>query len=225
MQPLSLVKENYRKFINGNWVQRSAVIYVDASAAGNTNGDDWGSATYYSKFDQGIRCLNPARNCTNAPYDYLEQTINTAFEAYDTVNMIPVTVTVADVEDYYDELYKGYQKVGNVDFSKNCHGYSFGVGNWPADDAYGSYTLVEDGTHPCYIPARDMEHATIALNGAHSMKVTGGKCTGTEYTWMIFTSSSEKFRASAKYEQSDGCDDGVDITKATKSSFGLYEPF
>ncbi len=117
---------------------------------------------------------------------YMKVNLNANWFVNGTVNGAPYKFTAADTEAYYDWYYEGYTKLGNIDYSKNCHGYSFGVGDWP-DDAYGANILLDaNDSPPCYIPAHDLASSTVAVNGGHSLKVTGGKCTNGETGWMIF---------------------------------------
>lgn len=132
--------------------------------------------------------------------------------------MVPYTITVANVDSYYDAMYAGYSKSGNADFTQNCHGYAFGVGGWPQDSTYGADILLSPGT--CYTSS-SVDEATLGLldSHQHSMKLTGAECIGSESSWDVITSTSEKFRGSAIYEQSGGCYNGANPTRAHGSSF------
>ncbi|MBA3312062.1 MAG: hypothetical protein M3552_15990 [Planctomycetota bacterium] len=134
--------------------------------------------------------------------------------------MTPVNITSADVELYWDTRYTDYTKVGNLDFSKNCHGYAFGVGNWPSDGAYGVVTILD--TPVCYVGPHDAPLNTeVAVNDGrtHSMKASGSKCIKNSEEVKVLVSSSEKFRESRVYELKATCPDSVDTKKAHPSSW------
>lgn len=222
VQPLSQFGTQARKQINGTWEPVLIGLWLDANAPGNLGGIDWGDATKYNLFDPDdyAGCITGKTNCDSEHYEYMTVSINTAWSVTISVNFTPVTFTVADTEAYWDHKYTGYSKVGSVNYSQNCHGYAFGVGDWPAD-IYGCGVLVDT---PCYQPQYiyNADIATLTDN-THSMKVTGAICSQ-EYAFTeIFATTTEKYRESAIYEQSQFCSSGVNPLRAHPfSSIAVY---
>ena len=195
---------------------------------------------------QAINCDTLKKNCDNKFYSHY--TFSADFAFYTALlttpggtkvspktvmngagQMVEMTeVTAADVDRYWDVVYAGYAKVGNATTSQNCHGHSFGVGDWPDCSPYGVSILLSSGT--CYegVGTRD---ATLAYSIGHSIKVTGKLCTvnvgsGMTTPMDILDSSSEKMQFSRVYTQSNGCNNGVNIHKAAinqGASFSLYK--
>jgi hypothetical protein len=211
-----------RTTINGTDTDYPVPIYLDAGAAGNTNSDDWGSATVYLLVDEMMNpCNTGKQNCDGDDYSYADVTVNNAWSLTHTVNGVEITSDVDDNDAYWDERYDGYTQNGAVDYTQNCHGYAFGVGDWPDDNADGHDILLEVGT--CYVNA-SVKDAILATCGTHSIKVTGDECSIWEFTWEITDSTSEKFRESGIYEQSNGCNTGVDVAKAHPGqTFNFYK--
>ena len=136
---------------------------------------------------------------------------------------------------YYEDAV--YTKPSACDYSQNCHGYAFGVGDWP-----GAVEILNlnPPANACYevVTTKDAKIAcTDGDDPVHSIKVTGKDCIepqpfvqaerkrslraipqmnvptippGNE----VFIESSEQFRESGTYTQSNGCPDGVEIGKA-----------
>jgi len=169
-------------------------------------------------------CADRPQNCEGDCYSYMEAnipntfslTVNVAFTNPDgTAGSVSITFTKAHINAYYDHKYEGYTKTGDVDFSQNCHGLALGVGNWPGDSTYGAERILNSPTcwFSAYIP-----DVKLAYSGNHSIVVGGEICDGgLEETMPFpqFTSSQEKFRASAIYSQSSTCGlPGVNISKA-----------
>lgn len=166
---------------------------------------------------------------------------------------VEVPISVEDVQRFYDFHYRGYQKLTQeIDFSKNCHGYAFEVGDWPSECveilAVGPFVFPSTKT-PCWEEAEkaDAEVAAdvVVKNGTtfygkgHSVRVTGeaqevplegtlglgpngGLLTATVDA---ITETKEKFRASAIYRQSSNFPESLDIGKATcgPSVFKLFK--
>ncbi len=215
-----------RKSVGGTMQPFGVKLYLDASAQGNTNQDDWGSVTYYQTNEGNPgqeNCVSPAKNCNDDDYSYAVVDISTNWSVTVPISGQNVTFTISDAEAYWDHKYDGYTKIGTIDYSMNSHGYAYGVGDWPDDDQYGVDVILE-----CWQAANDECDATVAVaqNGhGHSIKLIGAECDDGYTSWCIHEASIEKFRESALYLQEGDCPGGVDIGKAHGStSFDLYKP-
>lgn len=195
--------------------------YTNTSAAIPFTGTpDFGSGTYHPIMDASGACNTGKKNCDNDWYAYAEATVTRTWTKDITINMVVYTVSDAHVEAYYDKKYDGYTKVGNTDYTKNCHGYSFGVGDWPDDGAMGADKIAKVGT--CYEAASHAD-SEIGLSGVHSLKVNGKNCPMSIGMMPCYSKSSEKFRSSAVYEQTGDCPTGIDITKAGGGPFTILK--
>lgn len=106
--------------------------------------------------------------------------------------------TESDVQRYWDWTYAGYDGGGALDYSQNCHGYAFGVGDWP-DESAG---IIGSGANACWV--QDNFNATIADRNTHTVKITMKDCENS--LAIIIDTSSEKFRESGVYTQTGSCD-------------------
>lgn len=105
-------------------------------------------------------------------------------------------------KNYWDWVYSGsagYTGGGNPDLYQNCHGYAFGVGDWPT----GSGRLITAGGVNCWI--RDLTNATIASNFEHSIKIRVEDCP--LCVGLTILEVYEKFRESAIYTKIAACSD------------------
>lgn len=113
----------------------------------------------------------------------------------------------SDVIRYWNWTYAGYSGGGALDYSQNCHGYAFGVGDWP-DSSTG---IIGSGTTACWVP--DGSNATIADRVTHTVRISMKDCKNS--LGVIVNESSEKFRESGIYTQTGSCDvmagGGVDL--------------
>jgi len=145
--------------------------------------------------------------CAGSDYDGLDGKVGCNGEKYGyskftTVPAWPQTVggvsyTAADNQRYWDWVYDGYDGGGACDYSQNCHGYAFGVGDWPS----GSGGIMVAPPVNCWIT--DANNATIADSGGHSVKITMQDCQNS--LGIIVKTSSEKFRESGIYTQTGNC--------------------
>lgn len=211
--------ENFLINIPGVGIQRTGVQLP------LTGGFDVGDATQYSIYNfqngQPCDCSGRPTNCAGAHYTYTVVSIPTSFEYQITLlytdpntgmpSAFPTKLTKDHINAYYDEKYAGYEPVGDVDFSTNCHGYTFGTGNWPQDGMNGIDVLL---SITCYLYA-SAETADVAYSYAHSMRVGGENC-AIEMGYspqIVFT--AEKFRASRVYKQTSvACWDPVNPYQA-----------
>jgi hypothetical protein len=181
-----------------------------------------GTGTKHKIFDDFGSCVSYGVNCTADVYEYYTFSVSSNWSASGTYNNQSFSgVTQSDTEEYYDWRYAGYTKIGNVDWSQNCHGYAFGVTGWPEDGPYGAGILINS---PYCYSQQYTYNANIATNTSHTIKILGGAmCSDPYVTWEIVTSSAEKFRESAIYMKSQGCDSGVNINQPHPgASFTMY---
>ncbi len=167
---------------------------------------DYGQAakhvtSYINPMGKLVTCNLSSANCQGTPYQYTTASISNSWtNSIVTVNMGIYIVDVSHTEAYWDWRFAGYQKEGSVDYSQNCHGYAFGVGDWPADGSPGVSIIMSGG---CYVTA-GLNDAQIAVlnSGNHTIKVTGGFLLNSGFNRPGILSTSEKYRESAIYKQS-----------------------
>jgi hypothetical protein len=157
---------------------------------------------------------NDGRMGCTKKYDYATVTAGPNWP----VNHMGRAFVEADVIRYWDWNYTGYvrQGGGSLDFTQNCHGYAFGVGDWPDD----SKALKGEQPNPCWVP--DVLKQTIADCTTHTVKVETTDCKNS--LGIIVTKSSEKFRESGYYTQESDCTfvrKRVDLTKGEGERKGL----
>ena len=87
-----------------------------------------------------------------------------------------------------------------MDYSQNCHGYAFGVGDCPSDGGYGASIILNEGVCYAMTDTLSAEIAMLAGN-SHSIKVVGGLCINSGTGSSVIKSTSEKYRESAIYKQ------------------------
>jgi len=162
-----------------------------------------------------------------------------------------VQVGPDDAQRFWDHCYRDYEKLSDIEVSRNCHGYSFGVGDWPLT-ATGPLGLgpfmAGSGKTSCYGLAQRKD-ATIAVDFQqagdqgvyglkHSIKVEGTECEiedepgptpvtddGSPPKQQALIKSLEQFRFSGTYRQTATCPDNVNLSKACLNppSFALFE--
>lgn len=199
-------------------------------------------------------------NCNGDTYEYFELDIEENWEA--TLELFPeVIVTADDVNRYYDYCYieypptigkPAYEKISDLDFSKNCHGYVFGENCWPrvaAGNLAPGPFVAGSGKTPCFVETSKKD-ATVAVDvmlGAgpgvvggsrHSIKVVGGSCEiedpnafipiGGEpvmVTIEVIKESYEKFRASGVYHRAVECPENLSLgdAKCNPDQFRFYK--
>ncbi|MDB4778149.1 hypothetical protein OAG68_01705 [bacterium] len=184
-------------------------------------------------------------NCNGTKYNYSVVNMDNGWigilESDSTVG-----VSAADTEAYWDWVYHGYEKVSGLDFTQNCHGFAFGIGDWPQ-----AATTIVGATElsPCYIRATELDatvavdhHATGVVGAAHSIKVWSDSCEvevvvpgprgepihHTEIqTATTIVESKEQFRESGIYRQTSECPDSVRLNNSEETQqylFFLYKP-
>lgn len=135
--------------------------------------------------------------CNNAKYNYTSLTNPPSWP----VLIGGFSYTETHHTNYWIWVYEGYSGGGSADWSKNCHGLAFGVGDWPDNSAI----LKADGTvNPvvnCWFA--DMSNATIADNTNHTVKIVVQNCPSS--VGLKITSTSEKFRESPIFTQNSSC--------------------
>jgi hypothetical protein len=188
-----------------------------------------GTAYYYT-----VNATNrdPAHvNCNNEKYSYAKVNLNANWgQILDVGGGVIVNFTAAHNRAFWDWIDEGYTPVGTTnDYSRNCHGYAFGVGDWP--DTAAGIVRWNMGNPTCYTPlaSADSDKATFAVDPLmHSLKVTGMKCDHPTIPMLKFPkykSSSEQFRESWIYEQAGACPDGINIGKHwTTAKWGWAYP-
>jgi hypothetical protein len=153
-------------------------------------------------------------NCHGQKYDHLVVNIADNWTAQVTIGTVTYSVNKSHNEAYWDWYYRDYQQVSEVDYSQNCHGYAFGVGDWP--DEAG--TLLDLGNpnvnQRCYleVPIGQGNLMTIASDPPdHSIKVTGDSCEQEVETdpplfviGNFHKTSIEKMRESGVYKRAGG---------------------
>ncbi len=167
-------------------------------------------------------------NCSGTAYTGTDGKAGCAGEKYDyskvtTLPTWPQTVggtnyTAADNQRFWDWIYSGYGGGGACDWSQNCHGYAFGVGDWPTS----SSTIIQGGATQCWV--QDASNATIADRTGHTVKITMKDCQNS--LGLIVETSSEQFKESGTYTQAGNCDlqngGSVDLGKgASDASVGV----
>jgi hypothetical protein len=164
------------------------------------------TGTHFNKNDGRMGCTKN--------YDYATVTAGPTWP----VNHMGRAYVEADVIRYWDWTYDGYDREGGgaLDFTQNCHGYAFGVGDWPND----STALKGQQPNPCWVP--DVPKATIADCTTHTVKIETTDCKNS--LGIIVSKSSEKFRESGYYRQTSDCtfvSKRVDLTKGNGVRAGL----
>jgi hypothetical protein len=236
----------------GSWLYLNVVVTFQGSkvvglAKINLKNPDendevgWGTAAHYTGADR------TKKNCRGEFYDYgvLELDPNWTSDAVfvgpkENLVFLPnVVATIANNKEYWDLYYAGYQgpQAGEPQcgYSQNCHGYAFGVGDWPDKAVVLLNVQGEPGglpapgggnQQPCY-DACDADVAVIASDVVnHSIKVEGGVCVTTGLVppgfpvpplviTKVVKKSWEKCRESGVYWRVAGdCPDSLDLNKA-----------
>ncbi len=131
--------------------------------------------------------------CDNEKYGYVKINTSPAWPVFDG----SYSYSASDNQTYWYWVYQGYLGTGACDWSKNCHGFAFGVGDWPDD----SITIKASGSKQCWI--NDMSNATIADNNTHTVKIIVQDCPGS--IGLRITSTSEKMKESPIFGLTSSC--------------------
>ncbi len=187
-----------RKMINGT-MRNFLNIHIDLKNP--QLGDDvgWGTAKLHTGNDGKL-------NCNNVPYDYAVVQIDANWTSHKLVDGVIVVFSQADNKAYWDEFYTGYTAPAACDYSQNCHGYAFDVGDGPLT-AEGIIDAA--AASPCWVAATN-PLAVVATNRiGHSIKVTGANCPvagGPKIPPIpVILTSHEQYQESGVYSQSTVC--------------------
>lgn len=202
---LTFLPVSCRKMTGGSMQNHTINIPLDGTP-------DYGTGTYYDPPD------GSEVNCDDTKYKYYVFDIALNWSVTKPINGTNYTFTAADNDAYWDWYFTDYSggSGNSCDYTKNCHGHAFGVGEWPLNDGAG--ILLSVGT--CYeaVTTSNFDDAEIAVrvDYGHSLNVTGEKCTVPEVDEIsAVTSTNEKFKESGVYTQSATCaSGGVNVSKA-----------
>ena len=127
-----------------------------------------------------------------------------------------------DNRAWWDHFYEGYTAPITCDYSQNCHGFAFGVGNWPRTAVPFLRSYVE-----CW--KRD---AIIASNKGHSISVGGTESVDSYGLYFqAVIRSDEQFRESGTYSRSATLPKQLNLKDAHRfpanhrGKFGDFEGF
>ena len=155
-----------------------------------------------------------AMGCNDKKYNYSKVTAGPNWP----IIINGFTFTEQHNKDYWAWVYDGYtvDGNGNCDWTQNCHGYAFGVGNWPDDS-----TIIKAAGSPvvnCWI--QDMTDARIADNTGHTLKISVEDCPLSVGLKILAT--TEKFRESPKYKLTTSCNgQSIDLSLGNSPRGGM----
>jgi len=157
--------------------------------------------------------------------------------------------TEEHLEAYWDNQFRaadGYEKIGKVDFTKNCHAHAFGVADWPHTAVELLNLQAPAGSGPiihiaCYEDSA-IKDATVASDPPyHSIKIVGGTCPIAQPPGQpvpgipgqpvapvakdVIKESTQKFCESAVYRQTANCPNSVDLNTAKKLKGYNLKPY
>lgn len=149
--------------------------------------DTWGTGAYFDGKDGDGK-----ENCFGDIYPYSTFVIDAAW----TFTVIPGLVINGALNNAYWNYYYGptYTKPLACDYSQNCHGFAYGVGDWPRDFSYLAVTHgggvgpsdqstggdfenhpIGSGFSACW-QLCEKKDAQVASSGIHSISVNGAEC-------------------------------------------------
>ena len=207
--------------------------------------DTFGTAVHHSVFDG-------RQHACGDQYDYAVVQIaeNWLIKIDRRDNGLKHQFTQLDNKAFWDWYYRDYNAAGQCDYSQNCHGYAFGVGDWP-DDAGGIMgyrdpnQFIPLGTPP-HIPCYEgcsTKDAVIASNvSGHSIQVIGTECDLPEDSPIecehapapgppepckieAIVFSAEQFRESGSYTRAVVCPDSLDVSLAHDRAGAILAAF
>jgi len=171
-------------------------------------------------------------HCNGDKYGYAVLTLDVNWQVVTQVDGTVVTFTTADNKAFWDWIYTGYDPPPACDYTQNCHGFAFNVGDWPdtSTKILNVGPLLPPGHVPCYTQA-NVEDAEIASNPNHSIRVQSSGCvpsgppspTGPVYDYVI-TYSEEQFRESGTYTRSSQCPFTLDLSAQLSFWKANYDP-
>ncbi len=146
----------------------------------------WGSGTLMTS-EHG------KEGCHGYKYPYRKISIDSSWQELVKIDGEDVLLFQFNNKAWWDWYYTGYAGPDSCDYTTNCHGHSFMVGDWveyldfllyyngysPSTQDFGGFEH-DPGMEPedlpkCYEEAQTKD-AEVALTFAHSVKVTGGEC-------------------------------------------------
>lgn len=165
-------------------------------------------------------------------YDYTVVNVAVNWHVIEDQNSNPLRhqFTQLDNKNFWDWYYRDYDSPGQCDYSQNCHGFAFQVGDWP-DNAAGIMGYRDPNQFipagapphtPCYAEC-SKQYAEIATNVAvHTVQVIGAECdpgvacdatsqgggggnNGEPCLIEVITFSAEQFRESGTYTRMEPC--------------------
>ena len=169
-----------------------------------TGQNDYGGGTSYPPmghdlFGNSALCTPPKSNCNGNSYSYSELSVDDGWEAEYQIGDTIYALNVEHTRAYWLAKFVGYTASGDIDFSMNCHGYAFGVGDWPDDGMYGALTLLGEGV--CYEQSNPVSAKIALLSSAtHSLKVVGSLNLNSGNGTEVISKTTEKFRESQIFE-------------------------
>lgn len=208
------------------------------------SGIGFGTATIFPA------ALSNKLNCVGNAYEYAEVKMDPNWTGFilkvDFLTGMPSSIPVypADLEAYWDDVYKGYEKLSGVDFTKNCHGYAFDVGDWPAEAnlLLNLGPLVQAPGRACW-ETSEVKDAKIASEPpSHSIKVVGGTCSLAQppgpvpaipgqpaqpVIIQVVKETRQKVRESGVSRQTADCPESVDLNQSRlleNINFNFYKP-
>lgn len=171
---------------NGSGGWRNTVAFIDLRNPDKGDSVGFGTAIDY------VAANSDKKNCNDDKYGYIKVSIDEEWHGH--LKLGGDRVGAVDAQRFWDWVYAdmGYERVTKLDFSKNCHGYAFGVGDWPysAEGPLGRGPFPTGSIKsPCYEHMFEPKKAKVAVevklpgNGAsavfgtrHSIKVVGAEC-------------------------------------------------
>lgn len=225
--------------VNGNW--EVVVVRVDLKRPDINDDDGWGTARHFSASE------STKENCNDEAYAYTEAHLDHAWEQEQFEFGEVRTFTHEDNKRFWDWYYAGYTAPEACDYTQNCHGYAFGVGDWPdsavpiIDNRPIPDPLPPDPIPPpCYVAAEVKEAQIASVPPSHSIKVQGAECEvelppgppipipnpdpGEPPMAQALVASWEQFRESGTYSQTAECPDSVDLKRAGQPGFDWHAP-
>lgn len=241
--------------INGEEYEVAVSINLKNPDKGDTVGH--GTARNFNQGDSGVYCHGQLCEYTEVSIDHswtAEADVPVEVDVGGGVIEIQSqthTFTHAHNKAFWDSFYTGYTEPAACDYTQNCHGYAFEVGNvieevtnltnlFPAAAGVGGGGAAPV---PCYevFGQDEKEEAEIACDvlhrgdDAHSIRVTPLECTPAPTVpqtfpappnYWIINESKEQFQESGTYTRSIGCPLGIgDLEKAHDETFKEHYKF
>lgn len=232
--------------INGQF--ENVLVFIDMRRPDIGDDDGWGTFRPY----EGAN--SEKTNCNGDRYDYAVIDVDHAWEQeqeFPEGSGLFRTFSHTDNKRFWDWYYEGYTAPDTCDYTQNCHGYAFGVGDWP----YTATPIIDNRPipdplppdpipPPCYVGAEVKEAQIASDPPSHSIKVQGAECEvepppgppipipdpgpGGPPMAQALVASWEQYRESGTYSQSAECPDSVNLKRPgkwhTHLNFQLLKP-